>query len=365
MSAPNCVDMSRWGGELIADEAACMKAAGIGTVIVASGPGNYGLFARQQAEAALAAGLRLEAYTFLEFESDPEWWVRQSLARLEGLPVARWWLDVEDTDHGKSWTPAQRIAYVQRALDAFAAAGVFAHVYSGGWYWLPYMGNTDAFARQGRKLWNSWYDGDPDVDGLPYGMDDGGCRHRGPTTRRPARGWGKRGGRLRCLECGSAMVGQTLKGRFRYYRCRRAFFGPRHDRCDSRYVRGDAVETTILEEAASLLSRPEVVYAQLQKQTTVPARDRDDGAIQQRLDGLAKQRERILRLFQIGEVDEEYVARESAAIRAEQERLQAKVAPVAATDAPLPERATLDQACGPGCSRWGRPRSTSWPKRSS
>ncbi|MGE5595190.1 MAG: GH25 family lysozyme [Hyphomicrobiales bacterium] len=169
MSEPNCVDMSRWGGELTAGEAACMKAAGIGTVIVASGPGNYGLFARQQAEAALAAGLRLEAYTFLEFESDPEWWVRQALARLDGLPIARWWLDVEDTDHGTSWTPAQRIACVQRALDAFTAAGTFAHVYSGGWYWRPYMADTDVFARQGRKLWNAWYDSDPDVDGLPYG----------------------------------------------------------------------------------------------------------------------------------------------------------------------------------------------------
>ncbi len=169
MSEPNCVDMSRWGGELTAEEAACMKSAGIATVIVASGPGGYGLMARQQAEAALTAGLRLEAYTFLEFESDPAWWVREALARLDGLPVARWWLDVEDTEHGRDWTPEQRIGYVQRTLDAFAGAGVFAHIYSGGWFWRPYMGNGDAFARQGRKLWNSWYDGDADVDGLPYG----------------------------------------------------------------------------------------------------------------------------------------------------------------------------------------------------
>lgn len=169
MSELNCVDMSRWGGELTSEEAAAMKAEGIATVIVASGPGGYGLMARQQGEAALAAGLRLEAYTFLEFESDAEWWVSEALARLEGLSVARWWLDVEDTDHGRDWTPEQRIAYVQRALDAFAAAGVFAHVYSGGWFWRPYVGDTDVFARQGRKLWNSWYDGDPDVDGLPYG----------------------------------------------------------------------------------------------------------------------------------------------------------------------------------------------------
>lgn len=169
MTGLNCVDMSRWGGELTADEAEAMRAEGIATVIVASGPGGYGLMARQQADAALAAGLRLEAYTFLEFASDPEGWVREALARLHGLPVARWWLDVEDTEHGRDWTPEQRIAYVQRALDAFAAAGVFAHIYSSGWFWRPYMGDTDVFARQGRKLWNSWFDGDPDIDGLPYG----------------------------------------------------------------------------------------------------------------------------------------------------------------------------------------------------
>lgn len=169
MSELNCVDMSRWGGELTAEEATAMKAAGIATVIVASGPGGYGLMARQQGETAVAAGLRLEAYTYLEFESDPEWWVRQALVRLDGLPVARWWMDVEDTDHGRDWTPEQRIAYVQSALDAFASAGAFAHIYSGGWYWRPYMGNTDVFARQGRQLWNAWYDGDPDIDGLPYG----------------------------------------------------------------------------------------------------------------------------------------------------------------------------------------------------
>lgn len=34
-------------------------------------------------------------------DTDPEWWVREALARLDGLPVARWWLDVEDTEHGR------------------------------------------------------------------------------------------------------------------------------------------------------------------------------------------------------------------------------------------------------------------------
>ena len=42
-------------------------------------------------------------------------------------------------------------------------------------------------------------------------------------------------GRIKCLKCGKAMVGQTLQGRYRYYRCRRAFAGPKHDRCPTAY----------------------------------------------------------------------------------------------------------------------------------
>lgn len=169
MSRLNAVDMSRWGGELTPSEAACMASQGIHTVIVATGPGGYGLQALQQAEAASAAGMRVEAYVFLEFESEPEWWIREALRRLEGFPVARWWLDIEDTEHGRDWDVADRMEYAKRALIAFQDFGIFAHIYTGGWYWRPYMGNTTAFAEQGRLLWNSYYDSDPDVDGLPYG----------------------------------------------------------------------------------------------------------------------------------------------------------------------------------------------------
>lgn len=73
-------------------------------------------------------------------------------------------------------------------------------------------------------------------------------------------------GRLRCRQCGASMVGQTLqRGRYRYYRCRKAFAGPRHDRCGSRYVRADALEQAVLEEAAAVLSRPDVVLGELRR----------------------------------------------------------------------------------------------------
>ena len=63
-------------------------------------------------------------------------------------------------------------------------------------------------------------------------------------------------GRVKCLRCERAMVGQTLQKQFRYYRCRRAFAGPRHDRCDTLYVRADALEEAVKNEAAKVLSNP-------------------------------------------------------------------------------------------------------------
>ena len=55
-------------------------------------------------------------------------------------------------------------------------------------------------------------------------------------------------GRLRCGVCQSAMVGQTLapKGKaYSYYRCRHAYARNTGHRCDSRYIRAEALEQEI------------------------------------------------------------------------------------------------------------------------
>lgn len=70
-------------------------------------------------------------------------------------------------------------------------------------------------------------------------------------------------GHIRCASCGSAMVGQTLQRRYQYYRCRRAFAGPKHDRCSSRYVRADAVESAVKVAVADILSHPELIAAEI------------------------------------------------------------------------------------------------------
>lgn len=169
MSHPrlNAVDMSRWGGELTAEEALAMVAEGIELVIVGTGhAGGAGLWARQQAEAAVAAGLRLEAYIYLYMAGDPVEQVGQALATLEGLPVRRWWLDAEDVD-SPALSPADRRTFLHACVSLLQGRGLTVGIYTGRWWWVPNMGDYAGFSPL--PLWNSWYDGDPDVDGLPYG----------------------------------------------------------------------------------------------------------------------------------------------------------------------------------------------------
>ncbi|MDP6495827.1 MAG: recombinase family protein, partial [Dehalococcoidia bacterium] len=69
-------------------------------------------------------------------------------------------------------------------------------------------------------------------------------------------------GRVKCIKCGKSMVGQTLQKRFRYYRCRRAFAGPRHDRCPTVYLRADSLELAVKIEAAKVLANPELILVE-------------------------------------------------------------------------------------------------------
>ena len=79
---------------------------------------------------------------------------------------------------------------------------------------------------------------------------------------RPTRHYRLRG-RLRCLSCGTPMVGQTLgKGRYVYYRCRRSYAGNIEATCDSKYVPVEPLEQTILEKVIEVLSDPARIVAE-------------------------------------------------------------------------------------------------------
>lgn len=154
------VDISNYSGPANAGSLAAWKAGGVGTVAVQAVSPAYPYppgQTRQQCQAVLDAGLQLDAYVYLFFsESMQELMYRLGL--LDGFPIRRLWLDVEDTTGG--FRPTHRASIVMQALgtcDAYPTRLATTGIYTGAWFWGPYMGGTTQFAN--RPLWASQYDG--------------------------------------------------------------------------------------------------------------------------------------------------------------------------------------------------------------
>ena len=134
------------------------------------------------------------------------------------------------------------------------------------------------------------------------------------------------GGSVRCSHCQSAMVGQTTMGKYRYYRCRRAHAGPRHDRCRARYVRAGDLERAVGRELTTVLASPEVVLAELEQVSSSDLRNDDLTAARQLLTSLDSQRQRVLKLFQMGEIDDAYLQKELEVLRVRRSPAEATIA---------------------------------------
>ena len=111
-------------------------------------------------------------------------------------------------------------------------------------------------------------------------------------------------GHIRCATCEASMVGQTLRRPnrdYRYYRCRRAFTGPKHDRCASRYVRANELEAAVRDAVAEVLADPAIVRRELERLADQDPTERDSAKDRARLD---EQRRRLRKLYELGEVDD-------------------------------------------------------------
>ena len=121
---------------------------------------------------------------------------------------------------------------------------------------------------------------------------------------------------MRCQCCGAAMVGQTLKGSFYYYRCRRAFAGPCSDRCRTRYVRAPVIESAVVEKIVEVLSRPDIVLAELRRAACGETRSEESAHARARIEALDERRSRLHRLFELGEIDEAHLKQRLDGVRA-------------------------------------------------
>ena len=155
-------------------------------------------------------------------------------------------------------------------------------------------------------------------------------------------------GRIRCMDCGKSMVGQTLQGKYRYYRCRSAFAGPRHDRCPSRYVRAGELEEAVRQEAGRVLSDPGIVLAELNRIQDQDMSEVNAREMQAQIDMLEKERERLGHLYQWGEINEAYFKRESATLRTKNDALLERLRNAAQYHqvAPAPSMEDITAICG-------------------
>lgn len=172
-------DASNYSSGLTPEALAAAKLDGVGLAIIQAIDPPAGFPAgvtRQQIQACLDAGLPVDAYVYLWFDADISD-IQHKLSLLDGLPIRRLWLDVEDTAAAKydqatcENKVADALAECDRWVDGAGITYVSTGVYTGRWMWSDpwYMANASLFS--GRDLWDSDYDNAPDpVTGFtPYG----------------------------------------------------------------------------------------------------------------------------------------------------------------------------------------------------
>ena len=146
------VDCSNWQGELTPKVAACLRESNCEYLIAGTQTGNDGnTYTRQQIEAAASVGIITEAYVWLRWGSSPILAVQAALAKIQGLPVDRLWLDCEEAPG--AFSPAQIVAFIKSAVSA---CGNFpCGIYTGAWWWVPNTGNSQELSYL--PLWHAGY----------------------------------------------------------------------------------------------------------------------------------------------------------------------------------------------------------------
>ena len=140
------------------------------------------------------------------------------------------------------------------------------------------------------------------------------------------------------------MVGQTLQGRYKYYKCRRSYAGPHHDRCDAVYVRDGDLEAALREEMSRVLANPEIILAEHQRLVE------SDGADQSRLDSnheleqIDNRRQRLVKLYELGAIDEDYLRQKLDGLKRRKEMLEGQ-AVVSSETILVPSIVDLERAC--------------------
>ena len=151
-------------------------------------------------------------------------------------------------------------------------------------------------------------------------LNDPNRRLRGQPTKHY-----KLRGRLRCLACNTPMVGQSMaKGKYSYYRCRHSYAGNFEEVCDSRYVRVNSLERTVLEEIAKILADPKRI---LEEAKHLNAQSFDCSRmkrVSRDLEKIEEQQVRLADLYIKGSLPQNILESKSEDLRQHRQRLEAE-----------------------------------------
>lgn len=152
------LDVSHWEGPLSQHEIDCFWANGVRHLV--AGTQRLDL-ARQQLDMAESRGMTIDAYVYLYWDQSPAAQVAEAFARVDGFPIGRMWLDVEESPGGRS--ASTMIGLLREASDAcIADGGADCGIYTRGTFWQPALGNTTQFAEL--PLWYARYNYKPSLD---------------------------------------------------------------------------------------------------------------------------------------------------------------------------------------------------------
>jgi site-specific DNA recombinase len=110
-----------------------------------------------------------------------------------------------------------------------------------------------------------------------------------------------------CGHCGSPLIGACLSKRYRYYKCRGTYgTASREKICNAKYIKADWLEGVVWEKVKSVLSNPELLLAEIQKQTEMEQSQFSNGTLEQaiktltrKMKGYAGQERRLMNVLRL------------------------------------------------------------------
>ena len=126
-------------------------------------------------------------------------------------------------------------------------------------------------------------------------------------------------------DCGAPVVGTCLNQTYRYYRCRSTWpTSTRPRTCDASYIKADLLEQEVWKAVTEVLEQPEVVAEELESQQGgLQLLEEEMARVNASIRRLADQKKRLIRLYGIGHVTEDYLSREAGLVRKAREDQEA------------------------------------------